>query len=356
MTTQYSTVEAWRRDVAEEDRRLAGAAVGAMEAMPATMKELRAKVSNSPASAVGYKHCDYVDRVFVLIYFPEAAKTPPCYFHFPKTMVVGKIVDRVCAMLELRYDPTDATADEERLFLIRLASHASLPFNAEMQAVATGWKQNEELVLCFGRTLPGVYPAPKRGVREAPAEAPPVETAPPPQDTPEEDKADAEAEALEILPDSPADPPIAALADTIFMNKKFQPKGDASVPDAKRVQVAVFVHIAPSTQQAIYMWLHKDWVTGRCVDHALQTASIRNPNLSVADPAQKVVMYSLRHQRAVPPSVPLGETCIASGDPILLARAGGLPLWCHKESLLYANPPPEFQKQAKKKARECVVM
>ncbi|KAJ9467072.1 hypothetical protein DIPPA_00570 [Diplonema papillatum] len=358
MTSQHSMLEAWRRDVKEEDRRITGAAVGTMTETPADFAALKKAASNSRGKSVGNTAVAYEDRVFCVVFFPAEAKTPPCHMYFPRTMLVGKICDRLAAMLVL---PPDT-----RTRLVRLSSHHALPAGRPIGEASLGL--HEEVVLVVDGTssaplpsetlvdLPCIYPRPTAQEPEHPAaehqqneETPPAEADP----EPEED-----ASLLgDVLEGSAGECPEGAkpLEEWRFANKKLQPLGDKAVPGGKRVQAAVFFE-AGGGGKAVYAFFNGDHVAGRCVDAALALAQVPNPNLKVVDPSQKLVLYNLRTRRAVPSGAALSSTDVQSGDPLLVAKAGGIPLWICKESVKYTHPAPDFEKKAKMKKRECAVM
>eukprot|EP01064_Diplonema_japonicum_P009052 TRINITY_DN16505_c0_g1_i1.p1 TRINITY_DN16505_c0_g1~~TRINITY_DN16505_c0_g1_i1.p1 ORF type:complete len:354 (+),score=61.20 TRINITY_DN16505_c0_g1_i1:31-1062(+) len=343
MTSQWSALESWRRDVKEEDRRILGAAVRSLKEPVRVYKDLKKLATNTKASSIGNGNVIYEERAFMLLYFPEEYGTPPCYMYFPHTMLVGKLCDRLSYMLEMPKDGPQAV-------LVRLGNHEPLQSSKELKCFKIGL--HEEFILTIDGKVPEYFPAPKKEKEE-------TQNA---QENTTEKVAAATPLDQEATPCDPEGtdhhPPegLTWWGDVKFDNKKFQPIGDKTISAGKRLQLAVFLLVENRPQRALYMYFNKDWVAGRSVDTALRAAEIPNPNLTETDPARKLVAYNLRTLASVPSSTPLADCDVKPGDPVLVAPGAGLPSWCRVESNKYTNPEPGFEKEAKKKTRECVLM
>eukprot|EP01059_Diplonema_ambulator_P016871 TRINITY_DN28852_c0_g1_i1.p1 TRINITY_DN28852_c0_g1~~TRINITY_DN28852_c0_g1_i1.p1 ORF type:complete len:351 (+),score=95.76 TRINITY_DN28852_c0_g1_i1:119-1054(+) len=302
-------------------------------------KELRKKASNTKASSVGNSSLVYDDRVFMLLYFPEETKTPPCFMYFPKTMVVGKMCDRVGAMLKL---PQDVQPK-----LVRLKTHETVAMSILMGDIGAGL--HEEFVVTMDGVLPGYFPGPSEVSSSAVCEPEEVE-----EKAEEEVKEEVAVETTPTVGGGVPEEGLKWWSEVGFANKKYQPLGDKNTPAGKRLQFAMLLLSGPH-QKAVYMHFNKDWVAGRMVDTSLQAASLPNPNLATTNPLEKLVPYNLRTLAVIPPSTPLAQADVQSGDAILVATAAGIPAWCAIEAAKYTNPEPAFEKEAKKKLRECVI-
>eukprot|EP01061_Rhynchopus_euleeides_P037215 TRINITY_DN63131_c0_g1_i1.p2 TRINITY_DN63131_c0_g1~~TRINITY_DN63131_c0_g1_i1.p2 ORF type:complete len:161 (+),score=57.40 TRINITY_DN63131_c0_g1_i1:55-483(+) len=140
-----------------------------------------------------------------------------------------------------------------------------------------------------------------------------------------------------------------------FANKKFQPLGDQkAVPFARRLQVALFV-LPEGEAKAVYLFFDKEWSVGRCLDSGLSLAGVPNPNLSTTDPAKRLALFSLKTRKMLPNASNI-TTVLGSGEAVVATFGTGLPAWVAVESLRYTSPAPEFEKEAKKKMRECCLM
>eukprot|EP00754_Rhynchopus_humris_P046619 Rhum_TRINITY_DN6174_c0_g2::Rhum_TRINITY_DN6174_c0_g2_i1::g.19288::m.19288 len=358
MTSQYSTIESWRNDVRVEDRTLKGEGckIGTLteEQARAEYKTLRGLASNTRGHSIGNANVPFEERVFIFVYFPPEARTPPCYMFYMKEYTVGKLKDRLLAMVGL-----DAmNTPEAGARFVRLSTHTPLPQNSELKDISPPLSQHEQLVLTFGTTLPPTFPPPSKQAVEAELAAAALpEVAPVAEEAPAEEAALVEESPGDLLEGSPDVPPDGTwLATMPFKNKKFQPLGDPkAVPGPKRVQLAVFVMTEKGVHRPVYGFYHKEWPVGRCVDSALEHADVSNPNLKVSDPTKKLVMFSLRSLRLLPNSTALEKTGLASGDTVFITFSAGLPRWVAAECTRYTKPTPEFEKEAKRKVRECCI-
>eukprot|EP01060_Flectonema_neradi_P016838 TRINITY_DN2347_c0_g2_i1.p1 TRINITY_DN2347_c0_g2~~TRINITY_DN2347_c0_g2_i1.p1 ORF type:complete len:355 (+),score=45.14 TRINITY_DN2347_c0_g2_i1:140-1204(+) len=354
MTSQWSSLESWRNEIKDEDKRLLGAAIGSLKTPPQSFVELKKSASNSRGASIGNYQITFEDRSFLLIFFPIETRTPPCYMYFNKNMIVGVLLDRLCQMVELKMDSGTALDSPTRPHLVRVSTHEVLAPNSTLGS--NELVSHEDVALCVGSVLPEFYPKPKKKAMK-PASDPPQQepTTNPPEvheDPPEEQPPCSD----DIFPDSADTPPGGVyLSDYKFKNKRLQPLGDKTVSGTKRVQLAVFFNIEGVPPTGVYTFFSQDWVAGRCCDTSMTLAEIPNPNLKITDPSKKLVIYNLRTRKLMPSSTRLTDCC-ESGDPVLVSVAGGIPKWMAIESLKYTSPTKDFEKIAKRKVRECCLM
>ena len=353
MTSQWSSIESWRNEIKDEDKRLLGAAIGSLKTHPSSYAELKKSASNTRGSSIGNYQITYENRVLLLILFPFETNTPPCYMYFNKNMIVGVLLDRLCQMVEISIENSLPLNSPKRPQLVRVKSHQIMNTNSTL--LSENMDVHEEVALTLGGILSDFYPKPVKKISEKPL---------PTVTVVEDVTVLQESESLpevndcvdDVMEGSPSSPPgDIFLSDFKFKNKKLQPLGDKSIPGPKRIQLAVFFNIEGMAPTAIYTFYSQDWVAGRCCDTSMTLAEISNPNLKITDSSKKLVIYNMRTRKLMPSSVKLAD-CATSGDPVLISVAGGIPKWMAEESLKYTSPTKEFEKTAKRKARDCIVM
>ena len=350
MTSQYSSVESWRQEAKGEDRSMAGAAVGTLTEPIEEYKALRKKASNTRAGSCGKKHLEYELRVFMLLYFPAEAMTPPCHMFVTHETIVGVLKDRLIAMLNLG---TLCTQDRPPASLIRLSTHQRLPDNSELRNIVPPLTLHEEIVLSFG-DLPAFYP--KAKITMETKNEVEEQNIPPIPEVPEAEPEVMVPSVGDIAEGSPEVPPGGVwLAEVRFANKKFQPFGDQkAIRFEKRLQLALFFVVGDVVKGA-YVFVDKEWTVARSLDSMLSLAQIPNPNISTADPTKRLALYSLVTRKVLNNASKLADL-VASGEGVVATTTTGLPAWVAAEALRYTNPAPGEEKEAKKKIKECAVM